>query len=108
MMKTDNVDLKVYKHLDWLTMTWAGRQYPETVLPMHKGFDINDKTHGGGFYQNAYKLACGGTYGYSDNDRQGIILMLPGQALAFLREAGFPDQKLVGLACTARNVSRMD
>lgn len=107
-MKTDEPELKVYKHIDWLTMTWAGREYPETVLPMHKGFDVGDKTNGGAFYPTAYKLACGGTYGYSDNDRQGIIVMLPGQALSYLRECGFSDQKLVGLACTGRNVSRLD
>lgn len=107
-MKTDISELKVYKHIDWLTITWAGRQYPETVLPMHEGFDIGDKTNGGAFYQTAYKLACGATYGYSDSERQGIILMLPGQALAYLRERGFTDQKLVGLACTGRNVSRLD
>lgn len=104
----DISELKVYKHIDWLTVTWKGRQFPETVLPMHDGFDIRDQTNGGAFYQTAYKLACGGTYGYSDNERQGIILMLPGQALTYLRERGFTDQKLVGLACTGRNVSRMD
>ena len=103
--------MKIFKYnhsLDWLTMTFTARQYPETVLPLIDLFEPKEEVPGGKNYKNAYKLACGGLYGYSSEVRQGIMVMLPGQALGTLRQAGWSDEMTINWAMQAHNVTRLD
>jgi hypothetical protein len=99
---------KTYKNIDYLKVTWKGQQYPESVLPMHDGFEPGDRMSGGTFYETAYRLKCGGMYGYSEDEKQGIIVILSGEPLRNLREAGFSNEKMVKWALTGRNVPRLD
>lgn len=102
------MSLKFNKTIDWLTVTFRQREFPETVLPLIDLFEIGDRTQGGNHYDTAYKLACGGTYAYSKEKRQGIMIMLPGQALGTLRQAGWSDAMTVNWAMGAHNVTRID
>lgn len=98
-----------YNHsLDWLTMTFNSRQFPETVLPLIDVFEIGEEAPGGKNYKNAYKLACGGIYAHSPDVRQGIMVMLPGQALGTLRQSGWSDEMTINWAMTAHNITRLD
>ncbi len=102
------MNLKIHKNIDWLTITWRGQKYPEQVLPPLGGFDLKEKAPAGRFYSAGYKLACGGTFAYSDNPKQGIIVILSGAPLRALREAGVKNSDMVAWALTARNVTRLD
>lgn len=101
-------NLKFNHSLDWITATWTHRDFPEQILPQVSVFDIGEETKAGGYYKNAYKLACGGIYAYSDSVRQGIMVMLPGQALGTMRQSGWSDEMTINWLMTAHNVSRMD
>jgi hypothetical protein len=100
--------LETHKNIDWLTMTWEGREFPESVLPLHDGFEPGDHVPAGKNYDVGYRLKCGGTYAYSNDKRQGIIVLLTGDPLRALREAGFSNEKLVALAMTGKNTPRAD
>lgn len=101
-------NLKFNHSLDWITATWTYREFPESVLPIMPLFDIGDEAKAGGYYKNAWKLANGGIYAYSDDKRQGIMVMLPGQALGTLRQGGWSDEMTINWLMTAHNVTRMD
>ena len=101
-------EVKYAKHLDWITATFHNREFPFLVLPTHWQFDRTMQVPSPKNYKIAYRLECGGLIAISKDEKQGILVMLPGEALENLRNAGFSDQDTVAWLVGARNVSRAD
>lgn len=96
------------KHLDWVAATWEMRDEPFTVLPPGEQFKAVAAESGTKHYRNAWRLKCGGLFGWGKEERQGVLVILPGEALRNLRESGFGDQQTVDWLKGARNVTRLD
>lgn len=100
--------MKIFKHLDWLTVTWPGRVDVENLLPGCTGFKLGKAAGGGKFYQDGFQLACGGMCAFSTDETQGTIVVLSGEPLRALRKEGYSDSHLIQMARGARNIPRLD
>lgn len=86
-------------HLDWITVSFEKRFLHEITHGVGlKGFEIAEETNPYPNYQQAWKLACGGTFNYSEDEKQGARLDLTGKPLHYLRSEVVPswnDEKLL-------------
>lgn len=94
--------------IDWLTVSWSASQDLSEILPHHHGFVITNPMPTRRFFDESYKLACGGLLSISKRDQQGITLDLSGQPLLWLRENGFTPEEQIKMAVNARRVTRID
>lgn len=97
-------------HLDWVSFTTDYTDEIWEILPPHSTFERIEGTYMNGRYPVAGKLENGGKVG-ANPDRQelGVMVDLPGQALAEMRRAGFPDEALIDFMTTQGvKATRMD
>jgi Replication initiation factor len=97
----------VTAHIDYLTKSYHATKRPDDIVPQIGGLKIEKELGKVRMYSHGYLLKCGGYLLCNTDDKQGSLLELSGEPVAYLRDNDkLTDKKLLKILREYSDIGR--
>lgn len=98
---------RITAHLDYFTKSYHATKRPDDIVPQIGGLKVEKELGKVRLYSHGYQLKCGGFLLCNTDDKQGSLLELSGDPLAYLRDVDkLTDRALLKMAREFSDIGR--